>query len=179
MQSKIDLIQEKAQKIKLIVSDVDGVMTRGDLFFDKNGNEPFGQFNIYDGFAVIIAHECGLKTAVISGRHSLCTESRCKALGVEEIHTGVLNKKMKLNEIVERLKLNMDEVVFIGDDLIDLPAIKLVGLSFAPITAVNEVKDRVDYITQTTCGNGVLREVVELILNAQGKYQEYVNQFLE
>ncbi len=179
MQSKNEIIQAKAKKIKLIVSDVDGVMTRGDLFFDKNGVEPFGQFNIYDGFAIIIAHECGLKTAIISGRHSLCTEERCRALGVEEIHTGVLHKKIKLQEIVERLNLDMEEVVYIGDDLIDLPAIKLAGLSFAPCTAVDEVKDRVDYITNKSCGDGVLREVIELVLNAQDKYQDYVNQFLE
>ena len=179
MESKQDIILNKAKKIKLIISDVDGVLNKGDLFFNKNGIEPFGQFNIYDGFAVIIAHECGLKTAVISGRHSLCTEARCKLLGMEEIHTGILHKKLKLEEIVKRLNLNYDEVAYIGDDLIDLPAIKLVGLSIAPITAVRIVKEYVDFITEAKCGEGVLREAVELILNAQDKYDAYVNQYLE
>ncbi|MBY0379641.1 MAG: HAD hydrolase family protein [Burkholderiales bacterium] len=179
MIAKNSIIIDKAQKIKLVVSDVDGVLTKGELFFNELGEEPFGKFNIYDGFAFIIAHECGLQTAIISGRHSLCTEKRMRGIGTDEIHTGILNKKAKLQEIITRLNLAYDEVAFIGDDLIDLPAMQLVGFSIAPKNAVKEVLDRVDYISKYEGGTGVLREIIELILNAQGKYVEYVNKFLE
>ena len=178
MISKNSIITGKAQKIKLVVSDVDGVLTKGELFFNERGEEPFGKFNIYDGFAFIIAHECGLQTAIISGRHSLCTEKRMRGLGTDEIHTGILNKKAKLQEIVTRLNLTYDEVAFIGDDLIDLPAMQLVGFTVAPKNGVKEVIERVDYISEHEGGDGVLREVIELILNAQGKFGAYVNSYL-
>jgi len=179
MESKYSLVIEKAQKIKLLVSDVDGVLTKGEIFFDENGKEPLSKFNIYDGFGFIIAHECGIKTAIISGRHSLCTENRMRHLGCEEIHTGILNKKTKLQEIMHRLNLKREEVAFIGDDLIDLPAMQLVGLKIAPKNGVKEVIDLVDHVTNTDGGFGVFREVVELILNAQGKFKDYVNKYLQ
>ncbi|MCE2706409.1 MAG: HAD hydrolase family protein [Proteobacteria bacterium] len=172
-------IIEKAKKIKLLVSDVDGVLTQGELYFNSDGTESFGKFNIYDGFAVTMSNECNLKIAIISGRQSLCSEARNRLLGVDEVHTGVLHKKHKLEEIIKRLKLSHDEVAYIGDDLIDLPAIKISGLSFAPSTAVEEVKQRVDHITNTKCGEGVLREVVELILKSQDKYNNFLNQYIE
>lgn len=178
MELKQDIIIAKAKKIKLIVSDVDGVLTKGELFFNERGEEAFGKFNIYDGFAFIIAHACGLKTAVISGRHSLCTETRMQALGTEEIHTGILNKKDKLEEIVNRLNLSLDEVAFIGDDLIDLPAMRIAGFSLSPKNGVKEVLSQVDYICHKEGGNGALREAIELILNAQDKYESYVQQYL-
>lgn len=179
MNNNTQTINDKAKKIKLIVSDVDGVLTKGELFFDQNGEEPFGKFNIYDGFAFIIAHDCGLQTAIISGRYSLCSEKRFSRLGCNEVHTGILHKKTKLKEVVNRLGLKFEEVAFIGDDLIDLPAMKLVGLTIAPKNAVAEVINFVDHVTNNEGGAGIFREVVELILNAQGKYVDYVNQFLK
>jgi 3-deoxy-D-manno-octulosonate 8-phosphate phosphatase (KDO 8-P phosphatase) len=173
----VELIN-KAKKIKVIISDVDGVLTNGDLFINKDGEEPLSRFNIYDGFAVIIAHECGLKIGIISGRHSFCTLQRFKLLGVEEVHTGIGNKKTQLLETIKRLNVTLDEVAYIGDDLIDLGAISIVGLSIAPSNAVCEVIKRVDTVTKTSCGNGVLREVVDFILKAQNKYDNYVNSFL-
>lgn len=178
MESNQDLVLAKAKKIKLLVSDVDGVLTNGELFFNENGEEPFGKFNIYDGYAVIMAHACGLNTAIISGRHSLCTEKRMRALGTEEIHTGVLNKRTKLEEIIDRLQLDNDEVAFIGDDLIDLPAMKIAGFTISPKNGVQEIVSRVDYVSETAGGHGVLREVVELIIKAQGKYEQYVQRYL-
>lgn len=168
----------KAKKIKLIVSDFDGVLTNGSIYLDKDGVEPFSKFNIYDGLAVRIAHDCGLKVALLSGRKSICTE-RMKALGMEDVHTGFIDKKPKLQEIINKYKLHKDEVAFIGDDLIDLPPMQLVGFKVAPNNAMPEVKNRVDYITKTNGGDGVLREVVELIIHAQDKYQAYLQRYLE
>ena len=171
-------IINKAKKIKVIISDVDGVLTNGDLFINKDGEEPLSKFNIYDGFAIVIAHECGLKIGLISGRHSFCTLQRFQLLGVEEVHTGISNKKLHLLDTIKRMNVSLEEVAYIGDDLIDLGAMSIVGLSIAPASAVDEVLMRANMVTKTKCGNGVLREVVDYILKAQNKYQAYVDSFL-
>ncbi len=170
-------VLNKAKQIELIISDVDGVLTQGELFFDKDGNEMFGKFNIYDGFAFIIANECGIHTAIISGRHSMCTENRFNKLRCNEIHTGILNKKEKLIEVATRLNIPYDKIAFVGDDLIDLSAMHMVGLTIAPKNAVSEVLKSVDHVTETLGGRGVFREVVELILHAQGKLDGYIKQY--
>lgn len=172
------LLVKLAQKVKVIVSDVDGVLNDGTLYVDANGEESFGSFNIYDGFGVVMAHACGIKIIVISGRRSACTIARCKNLGIDEVHTGILDKKVKLKEIANRLNLRLDEMAYIGDDLIDLKAMNLVGFKVAPKTAMLEMKNRVDYITERGCGDGALRELIEFILHAQGKYQDYLKCYI-
>ncbi|MCC2626203.1 MAG: 3-deoxy-manno-octulosonate-8-phosphatase [Burkholderiales bacterium] len=172
-----NFIVEKAKDVKVIVTDVDGVLTDGYITIDENGNEPFGKFSIYDGFAVVMAHACGLKIIVISGRQSKCTEVRCRKLGIDEVYTGVPNKSEKLKEIAKRLGLNFNEMAYIGDDLIDLGAMSLVGFKVAPKNAVQTIKDYVDYVTSAASGDGALRELVDLVLNSQGRYDEYVKQF--
>lgn len=173
------LINSKAQKIKVIATDVDGVLTDGFVFIREDYEEPFGKFNILDGFAVVMARECGLKTVVISGRKSLATEARCNKLGLDLAYTGVHDKKSKILEVAAELGVELDEIAYIGDDLIDLPAFGLVGLRVAPANAVSDVKHRVDYVSGLRGGEGVLREVVELIVKAQGSYTEFLAKYLE
>lgn len=175
--NNLEMIAKKAQKVKIIVTDVDGVLTDGYILIDENGNEPFGKFNIYDGFGIIMAHACGVKIIVISGRQSKCTEIRCKKLGVDEVYTGVHNKSQKLKEIAGRLDLSYDDMAYIGDDIIDLGAMSMVGFRVAPKTAVQTVKDYVDYVTTASGGDGALRELIDLVLKSQGRYDEYVKQF--
>ncbi|MCC2645240.1 MAG: 3-deoxy-manno-octulosonate-8-phosphatase [Burkholderiales bacterium] len=166
-----------ASKVKVIVTDVDGVLTDGYILIDENGNEPFGKFSIYDGFGIVMAHACGIKIIVISGRQSKCTEVRCRKLGIDEVYTGVHNKSERLKEIANRLNLNFNEMAYIGDDLIDLGAMSLVGFKVAPQNAVQTIKDYVDYVTKAYSGDGALRELVDLILKSQNLYDEYVKQF--
>lgn len=171
-------LHKKAQKIKAIVTDVDGVLTDGFIFIRDDHEEPFGKFNILDGAAIKMAHESNVTIAVISGRKSLATEARCHKLGIELAYTGIQDKKSKILELAKQLAISLDEIAYIGDDLIDLPAITLVGLRFAPANAVAEVKQRVDYISNLSGGDGVLREVVELILKAQDKYNNYLAKYV-
>ena len=169
-----------AKKIKVIVSDVDGVLNNGTLYINANGEESLGTFNIYDGFGVIMAHACDLKIIVISVRKSACKIARCKNLGVGEVHTGIMDKKSQLQGKAPRLNLCFDEMAYIGDDLIDLKAMNLVGFKVAPKTAMLEIKNRVDFITTNAGGDGALRELIEFILQAQGKYQDYIkNNYIE
>jgi len=171
------MIDKKAKRVKIIVTDVDGVLTDGSVLIDENGNEPFGKFSIYDGFGIVMAHACGIKIIVISGRQSKCTEMRCKKLGIDEVYTGVRNKSEKLKEIASRLDLSYDEMAYIGDDLIDLGAMSLVGFRVAPKNAVQTIKNYVDYVTSASSGDGALRELIDLVLKSQGHYDEYVKQF--
>ena len=171
-------LYDKAKKIKVIVTDVDGVLTDGSIFITEDKIEPFGKFNIYDGMAIDIAHGSGLKLIVISGRKSRATEARFNKLGIDEVYTGIDDKAKKLVEIVERLKLDSLELAYIGDDVIDLRAMAMVGFKIAPNNAVEVVKERVDYITTKNGGEGVLREVVELILKSQNRFDEYLNRYL-
>ena len=171
-------IYDKAKKIKVIVTDVDGVLTDGFVFINEDKMEPFGKFSIYDGMAIEIAHDSGIKLIVISGRKSLATEARCSKLGIDEAYTGIKDKAQKLTDIASRLKLDFSELAYIGDDVIDLKVMSLVGFKIAPQNAVEEVKQRVDYITTKKGGDGVLREVVELILKSQDLYTDYLNRYL-
>lgn len=171
-------INQKAAKIKVIATDVDGVLTEGFVFIRDDYEEPFGKFNILDGFAIGMAQQCGIKMVVISGRKSLATEARCNKLGMDLVYTGVRDKKAKLLEIADELSVNLDEIAYIGDDLIDLAAMGVSGLKCAPANAVGDIKKRVDFVSRLNGGHGVLRDVVELILKAQGKYEQLLAKYL-
>ena len=175
---KIDKLKQQASKIKVIATDVDGVLTDGFIFINSKMGEPFGKFSIYDGFGIEMAHKAGLKIIVISGRKSLCTEARCKKLGIDEVYTGVRNKKAHLIELANQLNLNFDEMAYIGDDIIDLGAMSLVGLRVSPANGVKDVQDYVHYITKARGGDGALRELIELILKAQKKYKDVINSYI-
>lgn len=170
---------EKIKKIKLIATDVDGVLTEGFVFIREDSEEPFGKFNILDGFAVIMAREVGLKTVVISGRKSEATEARCRKLGMDEAFTGVNDKSIQIRQVSEQFGIALDEIAYIGDDLIDLPALKLAGFKCAPSNAVNDIKSFVDYVSEYKGGTGAFRDIVELILRTQGKYQQIVDKYLQ
>ncbi|MDD3266168.1 MAG: HAD hydrolase family protein [Burkholderiales bacterium] len=170
---------EKIKKIKLIATDVDGVLTEGFVFITNDAKEPFGKFNILDGFAVIMAREAGLKTVVISGRKSEATEARCQKLGMDQAFTGVEEKNVQICQVAESFGISLDEIAYIGDDLIDLPALKLVGLKCAPNNAVNDVKSFVDYVSPYKGGTGAFRDIVELILRTQDKYKQILDKYLQ
>lgn len=170
-------INQLAAKIKAVVTDVDGVLTDGWVFIRDDHAEPFGKFSILDGFAITMAHECGLKVIVLSGRKSLATEARCYKLGMDLAYTGISDKRSKLIAIATQLGLDLNEIAYVGDDLIDLPAMQLVGFKCAPINAVDDVKQRVDYVTKASGGNGVLREIIELILRTQGTYAAFLARY--
>jgi len=178
MESIYSQLTKMMQNIKVIVSDVDGVLTDGHIYINEEGHEPLARFSIHDGLGVILARENDIKIIILSGRQSLCTEARYKYLGVTEVHTGVENKKQKLFEICNRLNLNLAEIAYIGDDLIDLSVMNCVGFKVAPKNAVKAVREISDYVTQTKGGSGALRELIDLILEAQGKYTACINRYL-
>ncbi len=170
-------LEDAIKKIRLVILDVDGVLTDGTLLSDMNGNET-KSFHVHDGAGIAYLHLAGLKTAVITGRHSKAVQKRAAELGIEEVYQGEMDKVKCYERILDRLGLGDEAASFMGDDLHDLPVMLRVGLPIAPANAREEVKNRALYVTEASGGNGAVREAVELILKTQGRWDTVLQKFL-
>lgn len=171
----------KLKKIKLIVSDIDGVMTDGKLIFDSNGVES-KFFNTLDGMGIIMALKSGIKIAVISGSRANCVRERFdkfKAHNFEDLILGEEYKMRSLLTLIKKYSLNIEEVAYIGDDIVDLAPIKYVGVSFVPKNAVKDVKKFADIVINKNGGDGAVRVAIDMILKAKGIYNEVIKEFCE
>ena len=171
----------KLKKIKLIVSDIDGVMTDGKLIFDSNGVES-KFFNTLDGMGIVMALKSGIKIAVISGSRANCVMERFdkfKAHNFEDLILGEEYKMRSLLTLIKKYSLNIEEVAYIGDDIVDLAPIKYVGVSFVPKNAVKDVKRFADIVINKNGGDGAVRVAIDMILKAKGIYNEVIKEFCE
>ncbi|PSL05121.1 KdsC family phosphatase [Cecembia rubra] len=172
-------IWDKAAKIKILITDVDGVLTDGGIIYDDRKIE-FKRFHVKDGFIVQHLRKNGVLVGAITGRDSKVVENRCEELSFDFHYHGVRDKVKKLAEILEVLEVELDEVAYIGDDLLDLPLLKKVGFSVCPKDAMPYVAEHVDYISSLEGGKGVFREVGDIILEAKGLLEgiifRYANQ---
>jgi len=164
---------DKAKKVSFLILDVDGVMTDGGIVYSEQGEE-VKVFNVRDGLGIKMLIREGIKVAIISGRKSKAVDCRAEELGIIDVYQGVTDKVAVFEEILKKSKIRPDQVGFIGDDLVDLPLLSNVGFSVAVSDAVDEVKENVDYVTKQRGGNGAVREVCELLLKAQGKWENNV-----
>ncbi len=171
-------IVEKAKKIKMMVMDVDGVLTDGSIFFGSGRQEMKGFF-VHDGLGLRMAQRAGIVTALISARESEMVTRRAAELQISEIHQRVEQKIPVWENLLKKYQLFPEHVTMIGDDLTDLPLLLRAGLSIAVANAVDEVKRRVDHVTSLPGGRGAVREAVELILRAQGRYEEELKKYLQ
>lgn len=163
-------ITARARRIKLLAFDVDGVCTDGRLFYGPDGCA-LHAFHARDGLGLVKARQAGLVCAAISGRSSKNVDARLGELKVPFIRQGIAHKDAELRQILDEVGVGVDEVCFVGDDVNDLPVMRIVGLSVAPADAEPEVLAEAMAVTQRVGGSGVLREVVELILTAQGRWE--------
>ena len=165
-------IQTVAQNIKLIIMDIDGVLTDGSLFFDNNGVE-YKAFSARDGLGMKMLYEAGLQAALITGRKSTLVEHRANNMNIplDLVYQGYHNKRPALEEILKKTGISPQHVAYIGDDLIDVPVMQRVGLGVAVADAHDFTRQHADYVTKKNGGRGAAREVIELILDAQGKLQ--------
>jgi 3-deoxy-D-manno-octulosonate 8-phosphate phosphatase (KDO 8-P phosphatase) len=168
-----DELLQKAQKIRLLITDVDGVLTDGGIIFDDNGLE-YKKFNVKDGYIISALRRSGIMVGAITGRTSRVVENRCEELNFDFHYHGVMDKRKKFMEIIETLEIELDEVAFIGDDLIDLPMLCMVGLSACPADALPYVSDKVDFVTSLDGGKGCFREVSDMILTSKGVLEEMI-----
>jgi 3-deoxy-D-manno-octulosonate 8-phosphate phosphatase (KDO 8-P phosphatase) len=167
---------ERARKTRLLIMDVDGVLTDGRIIQDGHGHE-LKVFDVKDGHGIVMAHRAKLRTALISGRESETITRRAEELGIELVFQKIWNKLEVYEKILVDTELTHDEVAYIGDDLIDIPLLRRVGLAVAVADAVDEVKAAVHLITQRPGGQGAVREVIELILRAQGHWDNLIERY--
>jgi 3-deoxy-D-manno-octulosonate 8-phosphate phosphatase (KDO 8-P phosphatase) len=160
----------RCRRLRLVLSDVDGVLTDGTVLLLPGGGEG-RSFHIRDGLAVVLAHRCGLRTGVLSGRSSEVVARRAAELGMAIVRQGARDKGAALHEILAETGLGPHEVAYIGDDVNDLPVIAEVGLSAAPADAPLEVRLQAFMVTEARGGRGCLREFVEAILRARGEWE--------
>ena len=169
---------EKAKKIKLLVLDVDGVLTDGRLFFDFFGNE-YKSFHARDGHGIKLLKRTGVDIAIISGRKSKSVALRMKMLGIEHVYQGHENKRQAFQELLGKTGLTQEQAAYVGDDLLDLPLMVQAGLAVAVNDAHPDVKARADWCTTLQGGCGAVREVCDLIMQAQGNYAAILDSYLQ
>jgi 3-deoxy-D-manno-octulosonate 8-phosphate phosphatase (KDO 8-P phosphatase) len=167
---KSEALADRCRRLKLVLSDVDGVMTDGRVLFLPGGGEARA-FHVRDGLGVVLAHRAGLRTGIVSGRASADVEHRARELGIALVRQGVADKAAVLGEIMAAEGLAAHEVAYIGDDVNDLSVMRAVGLSAAPADAPFEVRAQAEMVTQAGGGGGCLREFLEAILRARGDWE--------
>lgn len=167
---------EKAKKIKCLVCDVDGVMTNGLLYLDNHGNE-LKAFHVQDGMGLKLLMAVGIEVAIITTSRNAVIDYRMQQLGVRLYYKGQVDKREAFAQLQQELGFNLDEFAYIGDDFPDLPIIQQVGLGVAPANAVSQVKEFA-WVTEQEGGKGAVREVCEVILNAQGKLEQAIARYL-
>jgi 3-deoxy-D-manno-octulosonate 8-phosphate phosphatase (KDO 8-P phosphatase) len=164
-------LHDKASRIRLLLFDVDGVLTDGAVVMHADGSESKG-FHIRDGAAIVWAQRAGLTVGLLSARSSGATAHRAAQLAVRIVEQGVKSKLTTYERILRDVKLEDTDVAYMGDDLLDLPVLARVGLSAAPADAAPEVRERVDWVSAAGGGRGAVRELIELVLRAQQRWDD-------
>ncbi|WP_193016745.1 3-deoxy-manno-octulosonate-8-phosphatase KdsC [Proteus sp. FME41] len=164
-------IIKKAEKVQLLICDVDGVMSDGLIYMGNNGEE-LKAFNVRDGYGIRCLLTSGIEVAIITGRQSTLLEDRAKTLGITYLYQGQHNKLLAYQQLLDTLNLKPEQTAYIGDDLIDLPVMEKVGLSVVVADAHPLLTPRADYVTRIAGGRGAVRELCDLILLAQDQLDE-------
>ena len=171
------MVINKLKGLKLLILDIDGVLTDGSVIYNDDGLETKA-FNVKDGLGIRLLMEAGINICIATGRRSQALLHRCKDLGIEHIFDGISDKAAILDLILDRTGVSAAEVAFIGDDLPDLPLMKRVGLSITVADADETVLENADMVTSAKGGQGAVREVSETILKAQGLWENILKRFL-
>jgi 3-deoxy-D-manno-octulosonate 8-phosphate phosphatase (KDO 8-P phosphatase) len=161
----------RAKKVKLLLLDVDGVLTDGRIIYDSTGRDA-KFFNVHDGLGVYLLKRAGIPTILITAKASRAIKPRARDMQVAAVFEAISPKNAVLDKILKKFKLTVEEVCFVGDDLVDICLMKRVGFAIAVFNACAEVKNLAHYITQKEGGRGAVREVAELILKSQDKWQD-------
>jgi 3-deoxy-D-manno-octulosonate 8-phosphate phosphatase (KDO 8-P phosphatase) len=172
----VNPLHEKASRIRLLLFDVDGVLTDGVVLMHADGSESKG-FHIRDGAAIVWAQRAGIPVGLLSARTSGATTHRAAQLAVRIVAQGVKSKLASYDQILREAALEDTAVAYMGDDLLDLPVISRVGLSGAPADAAPEVRARVDWVSQAGGGRGAVREFIELVLRAQDRWERVTRDY--
>jgi 3-deoxy-D-manno-octulosonate 8-phosphate phosphatase (KDO 8-P phosphatase) len=171
-----DKLIAKIRLIRLLVLDVDGVMTDGRIIMDYAGRE-IKNFDVKDGHGIKILMRYGIDVILVTGRKSTVVEHRARDLGIGEVHQGVTNKLEISDTILRNRSLNYEHIAFVGDDIVDIPLLRRVGFSVAVADAAEDVRKCADYVTIRKGGRGAVREVCEVILKAKGEWTDVAKRY--
>lgn len=171
------MLAQRLKAIRLIALDVDGILTDGGLYLTDSGEE-FKRFNSLDGHGLKMLKASGVELAIITGRTSRCVELRAKNLGITRLYQGVEHKWPAMQGLLEELKLAPDAAAYMGDDVVDLPVMRRVGLAITVPSSPQLVRDHAHYLTQREGGHGAVRETCELIMAAQGTLDKQLAVYL-
>lgn len=171
-------MKERLSKIRLLLLDVDGVLTDGRIVIDNNGVETKA-FNVRDGHGLKMLQRSGMQVGIITGRRSEVVTVRARELGIDIVHQGVRDKLVPYRELLAQLQLADDQVAYVGDDVVDLPILRRVGFSATVADAIEDVKPLVHYVTRCTGGNGAVREICDLFLKETGHWAEVTARYFE
>lgn len=169
-------LKSRIARIKMVVMDVDGVLTDGRIILGNYGDE-LKFFDVQDGLGMVLMRRAGLKTIIVTSKKSRINQKRAKEVQVVKIFQKVSDKLKVVEKAARKYQISMDEVCFIGDDLIDLPVIRRAGFSVAVRNAVEDVKKHANLITENNGGRGAVRELADLILKTQGKWTEVTQRY--
>jgi 3-deoxy-D-manno-octulosonate 8-phosphate phosphatase (KDO 8-P phosphatase) len=166
-----ETLLEKVRSVRLLMLDVDGVLTDGKIIIDDQGFES-KHFDVKDGHGLKMLMRYGIGVALITGRRSSVVEHRARDLGIQEVHQGVWNKVEILDEILRKMNLCPEQTAYVGDDIVDIPIMRRVGFAAAVRDAAEDTKTVAHYVTKKRGGRGAVREVCEIILKAQNHWQD-------
>ncbi len=173
----MDLILKKAAQIKLVIFDVDGVLTDSSLFIGDDGQE-YKAFNSKDGLGMKLLQQSGVPIAIITARQSNVVKLRMDALGIEHLYQGQQEKLPAFEKLLKKLSIDATEVAYVGDDLLDLPVMIRCGLAIAVADSRPQVIEQAHWVTENLGGRGAAREVCELIMSGQGTLESTIQKFL-
>ncbi len=176
--SQLSPVEQRAKKIKVIVFDVDGVMTDGGLMIGDDGQE-YKSFHSLDGLGMKLLKATGVEMAIITGRTSKVVTKRAETTGIVHFYQGVEDKLEAFEDLLKKMNISPEECAFMGDDVVDLPPMRRAGLAITVPTATPLVKQYAHYTTQAQAGRGAVREVCELLMKAQGTFDGQMAQFLK
>ena len=171
-------LRDRILRIKLVLVDIDGVLTDGRIILASYGDE-LKFFDVQDGLGFVLLRRAGFKTVMISAKKSRVNQRRAKELKVVKIYQNAFDKLKVYEKILKRFRARDEEVCFIGDDLIDIPVLKRVGFAVGVSNAIPEVKELVHYLTEKSGGRGAVREVADMILKTQGKWAQVTQRYFQ
>jgi 3-deoxy-D-manno-octulosonate 8-phosphate phosphatase (KDO 8-P phosphatase) len=171
-------VLERARRVKLLIVDVDGVLTDGGIILDNKGNE-LKRFNVRDGHGLKMVQRIGIKVAIITGRRSKVVERRAAELGIEEVHQGCKKKLQCYSRLLKKLGVPDEAVAYVGDDIVDIPLLVRVGLPIAVSDAHEDVKKFALMITEYPGGKGAVREITDFLIKAGGLWDDIIEKYSE
>ncbi len=172
----MERLEERIRKVRVVIFDVDGVLTDGSIIYDDEGRE-LKVFNVKDGHGIKLLKRCGIECAIMTSRKSPVVEKRAEELGIEMVIQGAKDKLAAYREFRDATGYEDEEIAYMGDDLVDMPVMKRVGFAIGVCDGMREIKEMAHYVTENRGGRGAVREVAELVIKTKGLWDDLMKRY--